>query len=254
SISGASERATYYVSLGAIDKSGFYRYGNEEYNRYNALTKIDFQVTDWLSLQEMISFNSVANNDPHNYGDQWYYQSIAKHFYSPHTFPDLPYYIEPGDRDQYAHLIGMHLDNRNPMPFLKNGGRDQNTLNDIWLSQGITITPLKGLKIKGDFSYRFNWNQYEHVQSKVDVLRGANGFEMVDNIIYQGQSANDWIELGSSKNTYYVLNTFAEYTIDQIPNHAITVVGGFNQEFGRNHSLTTRATELVLPNIASLSA
>src|SRR5690606_20774232 len=65
---------------------------------------------------------------------------------------------------------------------------------------------------------------------------------------------NDWIELGSSKNTYYVLNTFAEYTIDQIPNHAITVVGGFNQEFGRNHSLTTRATELVLPNIASLSA
>lgn len=254
SISGASDRASYYVSLGAVDKSGFYRYGNEKYNRYNALTKIDFQVTDWLSLQEMISFNSVANNDPHNYGDQWYYQSIAKHFYSPHTFPDLPYYIEPGDRDQYAHLIGMHLDNRNPIPFLKNGGRDQNTLNDIWLSQGITITPFKGLKIKGDFSYRFNWNQYEHVQSKVDVLRGANGFELVDNIIYQGQSANDWIQVGSSKNTYYVLNTFAEYTIDQIPNHAITIVGGFNQEVGKNHSITTRATELVLPNIASLSA
>lgn len=254
SISGASDRASYYVSLGAVDKSGFYRYGNEKYNRYNALTKIDFKVTDWLSLQEMISFNAVANNDPHNYGDQWYYQSIAKHFFTPHAFPDLPYYIEPGDRDKYAHLIGMQLDNRNPIPFLKNGGRDKNTLNDIWLSQGITITPVKGLKIKGDFSYRFNWNQYEHVQSKVDVLRGFNGFEMVDNIIYQGQSANDWIELGSSKNTYYVLNTFAEYTIDQIPNHAITVVGGFNQEFGRNHSLTTRATELVLPNIASLSA
>src|SRR5690606_36506659 len=120
SISGASDKASYYVSLGAIDKSGFYRYGNEKYNRYNALTKVDFQVTDWLELEEKIAFNTVMNDDPHNYGDQWYYQSIAKHFYSPHTFPDLPYYKEPGDREQYAHLIGMHLDNRNPIPYLKN--------------------------------------------------------------------------------------------------------------------------------------
>ena len=254
SISGASDKASYYVSLGAIDKSGFYRYGNEKYNRYNALTKVDFQVTDWLSLEEKIAFNTVMNDDPHNYGDQWYYQSIAKHFYSPHTFPDLPYYKEPGDREQYAHLIGMHLDNRNPIPYLKNGGRDVNTNNDIWLSQGITISPLKGLKIKGDFSYRYFWSQNEQVQSKVDVLRGFNGFELVDDIVYPGQSSNDWIQVGSSKNTYYVLNTFAEYTVDQFPNHFLQGIVGFNQEYGKNHSFLTRATELVSPNIASLSA
>ena len=95
SISGASKKASYYVSLGVVNKEGFFKYGNEDYERYNVLSKTDFQVTDWLSIEEKISFTSILNNNPHLYHEQWYYQSIAKHFWSPHTFPDLSYYIEP---------------------------------------------------------------------------------------------------------------------------------------------------------------
>lgn len=254
SISGANEKASYYVSFGAVDKKGFFRYGNEKYKRYNALTKIDFHINKWLSLEERISFSSVNNNDPHEYNSQWYYQSIGKHFYSPHTFPDLPYYKEPGDRDQYKHLIGMHLDNRNPLPYLKNGGRDINTNNDIWLTQGITISPFTGLKLKGDFSYRYFWNDSEMVHSQVDVLKGLNGFELTNNIVYKGESANDWMENRFAKNTYYVLNTYAEYTLDKLRDHSLTAIVGFNQEYGRNHSVVTRSTQLVAPNIPSLSA
>lgn len=254
SISGASERASYYVSAGMINKDGFFRYGNEKYKRYNVLSKIDFQVNDWLALDNKIAFSSVLNNLPHNYGDQWYYQSIAKHFYSPHTFPDLTYYIEPGDHDKWAPYIGMGLDNRNPLPYLKNGGRDLGTDNDIWLTQGITITPLKGLKIRGDFSYRYFWSEDERVASQVDVLRGFNGFEMVDDIVYKGQSANDWIESGFAKNTYYVFNTFAEYVRDDLGDHYFKVLAGFNQEYGMNHGVVTRSTQLLSPLIPSLSA
>ncbi|GAA5221321.1 TonB-dependent receptor [Membranihabitans marinus] len=254
SINGANEKASYYVSLGLVDKEGFFNVGNEQYNRYNALTKTNFQVTDWLSLDNRISFSAVKNDNPHEYHSQWYRQSIARHFYFPHTFPDLSYYKEPGDRDQYEHLIGMGLDNRNPTPYLENGGRDISTDNDIWLTQGVTVTPLKGLKLIGDFSYRYYWNDFENVASKVDVLRGSNGFELSDNIIYNGISANDYIEVGSSKNTYYVLNTYAEYTWDKWSDHMFKGVVGFNQEYGSNHSVVTRATQLLAPNIASLSA
>jgi TonB-linked SusC/RagA family outer membrane protein len=254
SISGASDKASYYVSLGLIDKDGFYKVGNENYKRYNALSKIEFQVNDWLSLEEKISFNSVLNDLPHNYGDQWYYQSIAKHFYSPSTFPDLTYYIEPGDHDKYAHLIGMHLDNRNPLPYLKKGGRDTQTTNDIWLSQGIAVTPLKGLRIKGDFSYRYFWSDEEGVSSQVDVLRGFNGFQMTDDIIYKGQSANDWIENSFTKNTYYVLNSYAEYAMEDLGDHYIKALVGFNEEYGKTHSITTRSTQLLTPTIHSLTA
>lgn len=256
SISGASKKASYYVSLGMIDTKGFFKYGNENYKRYNLLTKVNFKVNKWLSLEERISFNSVNNNDPHEYHAQWYYQSIARHFYMPSFFPDLDYYIVPGDRDNYKHLVGMYLDNRNPIPFLKYGGRDISTDNDIWLTQAITISPFKNLKLRGDFSYRYFWSDFEEVQSHINVLRGFNGFDMtnIDDIIYFGRSANDWIENNAIKNTYYMLNTYAEYTIDNDSDHFFKAIVGFNQEFGKYHSFSTRSTELISPNIASLSA
>jgi TonB-linked SusC/RagA family outer membrane protein len=254
SISGASEKANYYVSLGAINKDGFFRYGNENYKRFNGLSKIEFQVNEWLAFDEKISFSSILNDNPHDYHDQWYYQSIAKHFYSPHTFPDLTYYVEPGDHDKWAPMIGMHLDNRNPLPYLKNGGRDISTQNDIWLTQGVTVTPLTGLKVRGDFSYRYYWQDAEQVSSQIDVLRGFNGFEMADNIIYKGQSANDWIESSFAKNIYYVFNTFAEYVREDIGDHFAKVLIGFNQEYGRTHGVTTRSAQLISPIIHSLTA
>ena len=183
SITGASEKASYYVSLGVVDKQGFLRYGNEDYKRYNALSKVEFQVNKWLTMEEKISFTSVVNDNPHNYNDQWYYQSISKHFYTPYIFPDLTYYVEPGDHDKWAPYIGMYIDNRNPIPYLKKGGRDTQTDNEIWLTQSITITPLKGLKINGDFSYQYFWSDNEKVQSRVDVLRGFDGFEMTNDIV-----------------------------------------------------------------------
>ena len=254
SINGASEKASYYISLGVINKDGFFRYGNENYKRYNALSKIEFKVNDWLSLEQKITFSSVLNDVPHEYHAQWYYQSIAKHFYTPHTFPDLTYYVEPGDHDKWAPLIGMHLDNRNPLPYLKEGSRDTRTDNDLWLTQAVNVTPLKGLQIKGDFSYRYFWRDAENVASQVDVLRGFNGFEMADNIVYKGRSANDYVESNFAKNTYYVFNAYAEYVRQDLGDHYVKGIVGFNQEYGRTHSVTTRSTQLISPIIHSLTA
>ncbi|MGV8135656.1 MAG: TonB-dependent receptor [Mangrovibacterium sp.] len=256
SINGASEKASYYVSLGVIDKEGFFKYGNENYKRYNVLSKVDFQVYDWLSLEEKISFASVVNNVPHSYADNNYRNSIVRHVYMPVEFPDLSYYKEPGDRGQYEHLIGMYADNQNPLPLLKKGGRDTQTENDIWLTQGVTIMPLKGLTIKGDFSYQYYWSDDEQVASKVDVLKGSTGFPLNDlsTIIYNGTTANDWIESRFDKNTYYVFNAFAEYTMEGIGDHYAKALVGFNQEYGKTHRVTTRSTQLIYPAINSLSA
>ncbi len=255
-INGASEKASYYVSIGMIDKQGFFKYGNEDYKRYNILSKIDFHVNDWLTLEEKVSFASVVNNVPHEYADRWYRNSIVRHFYMPVEFPDLTYYKEPGDREQYAHLIGMYMDNQNPLPILKKGGRDTRVENDIWLTQGVTITPIKGLKIKGDFSYRYFWLDEENVASKVDVLKGSTGFALNDikNIIDNGTTANDFMESRFDKNTYYVFNAFAEYTLAGKGNHEAKALIGFNQEYGKTHRVTTRSTQLIYPDINSLSA
>jgi TonB-linked SusC/RagA family outer membrane protein len=120
----------------------------------------------------------------------------------------------------------------------------------------VTITPLKGLRLKGDFSYRYYWNEEENVHSHVEVVNGSiNAFQLdLNNIIWFGQSANDWIEASFNKNIYYVFNTYAEYSRDDLGPHQFKALVGFNEEYGKNHGVTTRSTQLINPNIHSLEA
>src|SRR5699024_5023058 len=130
-------------------------------------------------------------------------------------FPDLPYYETPGDYEKYAQYIGMYSNYVNAVPFIRYGGRDKNTNNEIWLTQRITVTPLKGLRLNADFSYRYFWRQYENAKSRVEVL--DTKFTLPPRVFF-GHSANDYIEMGSSKNNYYVFNATADYA-RQFGNH-----------------------------------
>ena len=104
-ISGATDRTTYYVSFGYLSKDGYIKMKekNEKYGRFNILMKADFQVNDWLTLEEKVVFNSQISDKPHFYNwDVNINTSARKKPIEPIYFPDLPYYLEPGDRDQFA--------------------------------------------------------------------------------------------------------------------------------------------------------
>ncbi|HLU92478.1 MAG TPA: SusC/RagA family TonB-linked outer membrane protein, partial [Membranihabitans sp.] len=154
-VSGATENASYYVSFGALNKDGYLNHeNNENFKRYNALMKADFKITDWFSLDEKIVFNSQRSDKPHFYNWDVNINTVARvNPIMPVEFPDLEYYLTPGDHDQFAQYIGMHFAGTNFLPYLEDGGRETFTINDTWLSQGVTITPLKGLKLRGEFSY-----------------------------------------------------------------------------------------------------
>jgi TonB-linked SusC/RagA family outer membrane protein len=253
-ISGSSERSTYYVSFGYLNKLGYLKdkEKNEKYERYNILMKADFKINDWLTLEEKIIFNSQVSDKPHFYNwDVNVNTSARKKPIEPLTFPDLPYYLEPGDHDQFARYIGMYFGSVSFMPYLKNGGRETFTTNDTWFTQGITITPVKGLNIKGDFSYRSYWRERQDVQSKIEVLRTQNLTE--SNLIDNGFSGDDWIANEVNRSQYYVFNTYAEYTVDQLENHYIKAMVGFNQEWGRNNRVFAQARQLVTPLVPDLN-
>ena len=61
SVSGASEKASYYLSFGFLDKDGYLKRKdkNLQYKRYNILMKANFKITKWLSIDEKIAFNAA---------------------------------------------------------------------------------------------------------------------------------------------------------------------------------------------------
>ncbi|TNF42287.1 MAG: TonB-dependent receptor, partial [Bacteroidetes bacterium] len=254
-ISGATDKATYYVSFGYLSKDGYIKMKekNEKYERYNVLMKADFKVNDWLTLEEKIIFNSQVSDKPHFYNwDVNINTSARKKPIEPIYFPDLPYYLQPGDRDQFAQYIGMGFGSVSWFPYLEQGGREQFTTNDTWFTQGITIDPFKGFRIKGDFSYRTYWREELDVQSKVDVLRTQDLTQA--NLIDNGFSADDWVRNQIDRRQYYVLNTYAEYTLDQFTDHYLKAMVGFNQEWGSNMQVVAQARQLVTPLITDLRA
>lgn len=254
-ISGATEKTTYYVSFGYLNKDGYIKNKekNEKYQRYNVLMKADFKVNNWLTLEEKVIFNSQVSDKPHFYNwDVNINTSARKKPIEPIYFPDLPYYLQPGDRDQFAQYIGMGFGSVSWFPYLEQGGREQFTTNDTWFTQGVTLDLFKGFKIKGDFSYRTYWREELDVQSKVDVLRTQDLTQA--NLIDNGFSADDWVRNQIDRSQYYALNTYAEYTLDQFSDHYLKAMVGFNQEWGSNMQVVAQARQLVTPLVTDLRA
>lgn len=254
SISGASDKASYYVSFGYLDKDGYLRNKekNENYKRYNILMKTDFKLFDWLTIDEKIVWNSRRNDRPHYYSWDVNINSAAR--VSPIQaiqFPDLEYYITPGDKQKYQRYIGMYFEGTNFFPYLQFGGRNKLAENEIWLSQGITLSPLKGLKIRGEYSKNMFYHRTKDVASKIEVV--SSNLTMTPMINY-GYSADDYINMFDAYNTSSVLNAYAEYTLDNIDNHYLKGMLGYNQEEQTYENLTGQAKQLITPNVPDINA
>ncbi|GAB3313267.1 TonB-dependent receptor [Larkinella ripae] len=252
SVSGGTEKSKYLVSLGYFSKDGYLRYNNEKFKRYNVLMKADFKVNDWLSLDEKVIFNSQNSDKPHFYNWDVNINSLARvNPIMPVQFPDLDYYITPGDREKFAPYIGKYFGGTNFFPYLKDGGRTTYTNNDLWLTQGVTLTPLKGLKIRSDFSYNIFNRMYQDVQSKIDIV-DAN--LLAANIVSNGFSGDDWIRNENNYNQYYVFNAFAEYKLPLPVSHNLTAMVGFNQERGQYSYTGAQARALITPQVVDINA
>ncbi|MEQ6118346.1 TonB-dependent receptor [Reichenbachiella sp. MALMAid0571] len=253
-ISGATDKSSYYVSIGYLNKDGYLKNKdkNESFKRYNALIKGDVKINDWLKLDSRALVTTEKSNKPHFYNWDVNINTFARvNPLNPISFPDLDYYLTPGDHDDYAQYQGMHFASVNFLPYLEQGGRDTWDRNDIILTQGASISPIKGLNIRGEFSVNYTHRDAQDVRSKVDVI---DNFDLANLIIGNGFSATDYILNRSDNDQYYVVNTYADYTIDNNDGHYIKAMIGFNQEWGRYKYISAQAFSLITPNITDLNA
>lgn len=253
-ISGGSDNSRYFVSFGHLNKDGYLNSDrNENFKRYNVLMKADFKVNDWLTLEEKVVINTQRSDKPYFYNWDVNINTLARvNPIMPIQFPDLPHYIVPGDRSVYERFIGKYFDGTNFWPYLENGGRSTWTANDIWMTQGAILTPAKGLKIQGDFSYNFFNRSEQDVASKVEVV--STNLKNPSDMISNGFSGNDFINEESRFNQYYVINAFADYHFSLPEIHNLNVMVGYNQEWGQNKFIRAQNNVLITPLITDLNA
>lgn len=231
SLSGGSEKITYYASLGYLDQSGLLRHGDDGLKRYNVTGKINAELTSWWKFNYNIRFVRTDNWRPTSFGGGLY-EKIGRQ-----TWPNLPVYDENG----YYHNSNADT----PAMSLALGG-ERNVQSDRVYHQGAFIfEPIKDWLTHVELNYStYNANvretglpYYNHdVKGNVIDTNGTSS-------LYQDQKKENFLNL----------NIYSEYTRSFNSAHNFKVMGGFQAEEMKQSFFSAKAYGLLLEDLAELN-
>lgn len=239
SLSGGEGKTRYNASFGYLDQEGLLREADQMYKRYNASLRMFNKTTDWLELSFKANLNRSTLNTPN--GTQFVDGTSQTWSFIPTDLtPLMPVYHPDGHfsgQGSYTNMVAL----------MKLNGRQKYDINDVWLTGGFILTPLKNLRIVGDYTWNgYFYNKSQHYKAFNEY--GANGVLLGT---YPWTTPSRLYQTNSS-DMYYALNTYAEYQNTFAGKHYLKVMVGYNEELKQNRSFGVTARNLIDPTLPSL--
>lgn len=234
SVSGGSEKLTYYLSANYLDQSGFMRYGTDNYKRYNLTAKISSQLTNYVKIDYMTRYVRTDYSRPAVLYDDFYNNVLRR------ARPVRPVY-DPN---------GYYMSDINYVGALKDGGRHKDQ-NDGIVQQGrLTFTPVKNWNIIGEMNVKIdnNWNHWDH---KIVYSHYANDPEKTYAATMTGYSQNAVSEY-SYKSTFLNPNIYSNYHFN-LDKHGFAVTGGFQSEQQKFRNVTAQRSDMISTDMPVLN-
>lgn len=135
-VSGATDRANFYASLGYLDNTGII--DGSDMERYTARLRADYQAKKWLKVGGNMSYTHFVWNNGNNPDDEGASDGGNAFATAMQTAPIYPVYIRDGQGNIMIDQYGMKLydtgDGRNGGAVRSTGGQS-NDLQDIQLNK-----------------------------------------------------------------------------------------------------------------------
>ncbi|MCG8322992.1 MAG: TonB-dependent receptor [Cytophagales bacterium] len=146
SVSGGSNKVTYFMSLGTLHQEGIYKSGSMDYNRYNLRTNISANLKEGLTANLIFTTILEERNRPYGNSSWDFFKQV---WMQPPWEPIYLNNTEPLYYDGQA--------DRNPLAITDSeltGYRKYNTRRyETTLSLVYDIPSIQGLQLKGLFAY-----------------------------------------------------------------------------------------------------
>lgn len=157
SASGGTEKSTYYVSLGYNGQDGIFRSNDLTYNKYNFRSNLSTQISKGLKFDLNLSGIMEKTVRPNPWNDTyWIFRSAW------YTLPTVPVYANNTAPYYYA-VPNAPLQAAAQSQI---DGSGYYNANNKWFQSSATLTYdipfVKGLSIKGLYSYDFNMNDNKY--------------------------------------------------------------------------------------------
>ena len=246
SISGGSQKTRYYVSLGANKQGGILKAIDEKYNKYNANINVASELTPWLEVSAKIAHTYTTEMHPTGgttamnntaYSGLSAYSGMMKSDLSP---------LMPVKHPD-GHYAGQG-NFTNPVAIQAQGGNARYRQNDLWMTAGVKLTPIKGLIVNADYTWNYyGWASTQHVRNFYDYT-AVPGTEN-----YYPWTNPSSVTRSNSDDYYSSFNAFAEYNLSLGNNdHNMKFMVGYNQEKNAHNTITldvkTSSTPKILPS------
>ncbi len=235
SINGGSQNSSYYVGFGYVSDAGQLNYIEDKFERYNLITKLSSDVTDWMTFSLNSKFSYSLNNYPIGAeGDnrQMIERMLAR------AWPTEPIYTPNGE---------INVRDITQVPFLINGGSDKRYNWDMWLTPSVEIRLLKGWNMNADFSYNLNSNMRNFSRNKITGL----GVDGVTETLHYSQTWNGMFQT-LANTRYMTTNVYSKYE-KKIDDHFISILIGGQAELNNYTSLNGEKRDFVTEAVPSIS-
>ncbi|WP_270087472.1 SusC/RagA family TonB-linked outer membrane protein [Sphingobacterium sp. SYP-B4668] len=228
-VTGGGERTQYFLSSGYTKQNGTYAFGHDYFKRYNLMSNVSTQITDWLRLGSSLKWASTSTDFP--MGET----TVGRE----HTFremlmfaPMMPHYNINGTVQ--SPLVRL----------LEDSGRDKKKNADFLANLSAEVEPIKGWKTALTYSYNIKNTKTSQNPKPVMVELGTGAFGNI------GKPQSSYTA-GYYEYVYKVLNAITSYE-SQWDNHYFKVLLGYEQEENLYTGLNATGTSPVVDDNPSI--
>lgn len=228
SMSGGSATTAYRISLGSTNQDGLLISDKDSYSRSSINSFVSTDITKWFTAQLNAGYSSSDKTFPSTSYPYGIFGSLAvMPSYSPLGFEaaGIPYSTP-------KNLIDLAAPGSTKQGDLRTTGR-------------VIFTPLKGLKLTGEYTYnKLSLNQTSF-DKKFSVTNTSTFLPSIS-------TANSSYRKTLGFTDYKSINIFANYE-KQIGDHNLSAIAGFNQEESYTESLFSQMTQMINDDLPSIS-
>ena len=220
SVSGGTSRVKYLLSGNYYSEDGVFRKNTDRLHKVNFRSKISFDINKYVKLSNNTSYFSNSYSYPGPSG--------VNNSFSWATVHGLASFV-PSNPDGTS-IYGTSFSNYQVMDGLitiidKGTFVNTDKSDNMSTTTELTITPLKGLEIKGNFTYMFNNIRYTNRATNTTYSQYPGDVQTLNSGNFQ-----DKLTETSNTHNYYQANIYGTFERTFAENHNLKVMAGFNWE------------------------
>ena len=217
SLSGGSDRTTYYISGRYFQQSDIYNAGDGNFRQYNLRAKGSIRLTDWLKIENNTDFMRRTQRQPRVSADYQDRLLTVPRMIEHEGYPMASVTNPDGTWTTTAVRIGW-------AGFEEGDTYQDNFAYNMKNTTTITANLYKDVLIlKGDISYMFGFSEQQRVRAQHEFSNGPGKFGIRE------EDINDY-ENRTNKTNYWATNLTLSYAPKLGDDHSLSALVGFNVE------------------------